>query len=80
MPQTVGMEYKCYPFQRDLVLPFVPKSRSARVINARHDGKGTLHSGQAMGGLTKVSQSEDCFSHVYIQTAFQAPMAAALTH
>lgn len=74
------MEYKCYPFQRDLVLPFVPKSRSARVINARLDGKGTFHSGQAMGGPTKVSQNEDCFIHVYIQTAFQAPTAAALTH
>lgn len=71
VPQTVGMEYKCYPFQRDLVLPFVPKSRSARVINARLDGKGTFHSGKAFGGLTKVSPNEDCFSHVYIQTAFR---------
>lgn len=79
VPPTVGMEYRCHPFQRDLVLPFVPKSRSARVINAQLDGKGTFHSGQAFGGLTKVSQNEDRFSHAYIQTAFQAPKAAALT-
>ncbi|TWW72163.1 DNA mismatch repair protein [Takifugu flavidus] len=46
----MGMEYKCYPFQRDLVLPFVPKSRSARVINARLDGKGT--NGSSFNSLT----------------------------
>lgn len=49
VPQTVGMESKCYPFHRDLVLPFVPKSRSARVISVGLDDKGTSQSDQALG-------------------------------
>uniref|UniRef100_A0A672FVY0 WW domain-containing protein n=1 Tax=Salarias fasciatus TaxID=181472 RepID=A0A672FVY0_SALFA len=32
-----GMEYRCYPFQADLVLPFLPKSRPERVISAGPD-------------------------------------------
>lgn len=66
MPQTVGMESKCYPFQRDLVLPFVPKSRSARVISVGLDDKGTSHSDQALGCLTKISQNGDFFIDVHI--------------
>lgn len=27
----VGFEYRCYPFQTDLVLPFLPKPRAERV-------------------------------------------------
>ncbi|XP_042244514.1 DNA mismatch repair protein Mlh3 isoform X1 [Thunnus maccoyii] len=40
----IGMEYRCYPFQVDLVLPFLPKSRAERVISSgpgdRGDGDG----------------------------------------
>ncbi|XP_058471863.1 DNA mismatch repair protein Mlh3 [Solea solea] len=34
-----GMEYRCYPFQMDIVLPFLPKSRTERVISSGLDGK-----------------------------------------
>ncbi|XP_037550594.1 DNA mismatch repair protein Mlh3 [Nematolebias whitei] len=33
----MGMEYRCYPFQVDLVLPFLPKSRPERVISSAID-------------------------------------------
>ncbi|GLD62451.1 DNA mismatch repair protein Mlh3 [Lates japonicus] len=29
-----GMEHRCYPFQVDVVLPFLPKSRTGRVISS----------------------------------------------
>ncbi|XP_034050840.1 DNA mismatch repair protein Mlh3-like isoform X2 [Thalassophryne amazonica] len=32
-----GMEYRCYPFQVALVLPFLPKSRADRVISSGRD-------------------------------------------
>ncbi|XP_061898044.1 DNA mismatch repair protein Mlh3 isoform X2 [Entelurus aequoreus] len=32
-----GMEYRCYPFQAELVLPFLPKSRSERVLSSAAD-------------------------------------------
>uniref|UniRef100_A0A8C7YB27 MutL homolog 3 (E. coli) n=1 Tax=Oryzias sinensis TaxID=183150 RepID=A0A8C7YB27_9TELE len=32
-----GMEYRCYPFQLDVVLPFLPKSRSERLISSGLD-------------------------------------------
>ncbi|KAM9341271.1 DNA mismatch repair protein Mlh3 [Symphorus nematophorus] len=35
----MGMEYKCYPFQVDLVLPFLPKSRKDRVISSGLDDR-----------------------------------------
>lgn len=54
------MESKCYPFQRDLVLPFVPKSRSARVIGVGLEDRGSSQPDQALGCLTKIPQSEDC--------------------
>ncbi|XP_071354333.1 DNA mismatch repair protein Mlh3 [Trachinotus anak] len=34
-----GMEYRCYPFQVDLVLPFLPKSRTERVISSGLDDR-----------------------------------------
>ncbi|KAF7670247.1 hypothetical protein LDENG_00043280 [Lucifuga dentata] len=34
-----GMEYRCYPFQADLVLPFLPKSRADRVLSSGPDGR-----------------------------------------
>ncbi|KAM6913191.1 DNA mismatch repair protein Mlh3 isoform 2-T2 [Xenentodon cancila] len=33
----VGEEYRCYPFQMDLVLPFLPKSRAERVLSSGID-------------------------------------------
>ncbi|XP_034714786.1 DNA mismatch repair protein Mlh3 [Etheostoma cragini] len=36
-----GMEPRCYPFQIDLVLPFLPKSRTDRVISSGLDDRGT---------------------------------------
>ncbi|KAM4542395.1 DNA mismatch repair protein Mlh3 [Odontesthes bonariensis] len=33
----MGMEYRCYPFQVDLVFPFLPKSRPERVISSGID-------------------------------------------
>ncbi|XP_047248822.1 DNA mismatch repair protein Mlh3 isoform X1 [Girardinichthys multiradiatus] len=30
----MGMEYRCYPFQLDLVLPFLPRSREGRVVSS----------------------------------------------
>lgn len=80
MPQTVGMESKCYPFQRDLVLPFVPKSRSARVIGVELEDRGSSQPDQALGCLTQIPQSEDSVTEVHIETAFQTPMTAASTH
>ncbi|XP_074516815.1 DNA mismatch repair protein Mlh3 isoform X1 [Sebastes fasciatus] len=35
----MGMEYRCYPFQVDLVLPFLPKSRTERVISSGLDNR-----------------------------------------
>ncbi|RVE57184.1 hypothetical protein OJAV_G00213420 [Oryzias javanicus] len=32
-----GMEYRCYPFQLAVVLPFLPKSRSGRLISSGLD-------------------------------------------
>nr|XP_046268247.1 DNA mismatch repair protein Mlh3 isoform X2 [Scatophagus argus] len=44
----MGMEYRCYPFQVDLVLPFLPKSRAERVISSglddRDDNSESLNS------------------------------------
>lgn len=64
--QTVGVESKCYPFQRDLVLPFVPKSRNARVISFCLDDKGMSQSDQAIGCLTKMSLNQYSFIDVDI--------------
>ncbi|CAG5866362.1 unnamed protein product [Menidia menidia] len=36
-----GMEYRCYPFQVDLVFPFLPKSRPERVISSGIDCRAT---------------------------------------
>ncbi|XP_062296052.1 DNA mismatch repair protein Mlh3 isoform X1 [Scomber scombrus] len=36
----IGMEYRCYPFQVDLVLPFLPKSRAERVISSGPGDRG----------------------------------------
>ncbi|XP_067336010.1 DNA mismatch repair protein Mlh3 isoform X2 [Channa argus] len=35
-----GMEYRCYPFQVDVVFPFLSKSRTERVISSGPDGRG----------------------------------------
>uniref|UniRef100_A0A4W5MXW7 MutL homolog 3 n=1 Tax=Hucho hucho TaxID=62062 RepID=A0A4W5MXW7_9TELE len=32
LPSPAGIEYRCYPFQMDLVLPFLPKSKAGRVL------------------------------------------------
>nr|XP_057946088.1 DNA mismatch repair protein Mlh3 [Doryrhamphus excisus] len=32
-----GMEYRCYPFQAELVLPFLPKARGERVLSSGTD-------------------------------------------
>uniref|UniRef100_A0A8C8C457 DNA mismatch repair protein Mlh3 n=1 Tax=Oncorhynchus tshawytscha TaxID=74940 RepID=A0A8C8C457_ONCTS len=37
-----GIEYRCYPFQMDLVLPFLPKSKSGRVLSSGPDNRGTM--------------------------------------
>ncbi|KAM6968462.1 DNA mismatch repair protein Mlh3 [Tautogolabrus adspersus] len=37
----MGMEHRCYPFQVDLVLPFLPKSRRERLISSGFDERGT---------------------------------------
>ncbi|XP_040916657.1 DNA mismatch repair protein Mlh3 isoform X2 [Toxotes jaculatrix] len=34
-----GMEYRCYPFQVDVVLPFLPKSRTGRVFSSGTDDR-----------------------------------------
>ncbi|KAM3871356.1 DNA mismatch repair protein Mlh3 [Diretmus argenteus] len=39
-----GIEYRCYPFQMDLVLPFLPKSKAERVISSGRDGVETSSS------------------------------------
>ncbi|XP_038147400.1 DNA mismatch repair protein Mlh3 isoform X1 [Cyprinodon tularosa] len=33
----MGVEYRCYPFQLDLVLPFLPNPRQGRVISSGND-------------------------------------------
>ncbi|XP_077412647.1 DNA mismatch repair protein Mlh3 isoform X2 [Vanacampus margaritifer] len=35
-----GTEYRCYPFQAELVLPFLPKTRGERVLSAGTDDAG----------------------------------------
>ncbi|XP_019712949.1 DNA mismatch repair protein Mlh3 isoform X1 [Hippocampus comes] len=35
-----GMEYRCYPFQAEQVLPFLPKARGERVLHAGRDDTG----------------------------------------
>uniref|UniRef100_A0A673XAB0 MutL homolog 3 n=1 Tax=Salmo trutta TaxID=8032 RepID=A0A673XAB0_SALTR len=37
-----GIEYRCYPFQMDLVLPFLPKSKAGRVLSSGPDNRGTM--------------------------------------
>lgn len=37
----VGMEYRCYPFQAEQVLPFLPKPRGERVLHSGTDDTGT---------------------------------------
>ncbi|XP_071375654.1 DNA mismatch repair protein Mlh3-like [Centroberyx affinis] len=34
-----GIEYRCYPFQMDVVLPFLPKSKAERVISSGPDDR-----------------------------------------
>lgn len=40
-----GMECVCYPFQMDIVLPFLPKSRTERVCWSEHDDRGVSVTG-----------------------------------
>ncbi|KAM4625447.1 DNA mismatch repair protein Mlh3 [Polymixia lowei] len=35
-----GIEYRCYPFQMDLVLPFLPKTKAEREISSGPDNRG----------------------------------------
>ncbi|XP_029900958.1 DNA mismatch repair protein Mlh3 isoform X1 [Myripristis murdjan] len=35
-----GIEYRCYPFQTELVLPFLPKSKADRVISSGPEDRG----------------------------------------
>ncbi|KAL7859330.1 hypothetical protein SRHO_G00144770 [Serrasalmus rhombeus] len=41
-----GFEYRCYPFQTDIVLPFLPKPRAERTLSSntddRDEGPGSL--------------------------------------
>ncbi|KPP70500.1 DNA mismatch repair protein Mlh3-like, partial [Scleropages formosus] len=45
-----GFEYRCYPFQTELVLPFLPRSRAERVLSTgsdnteAHQGASSLYS------------------------------------
>ncbi|XP_045918804.1 DNA mismatch repair protein Mlh3 isoform X1 [Micropterus dolomieu] len=48
----VGMEYRCYPFQVDLVLPFLPKSRTERVISSGLDDRDD--NGESSNSLTSL--------------------------
>ncbi|KAI4876017.1 hypothetical protein NFI96_019281 [Prochilodus magdalenae] len=34
-----GFEYRCYPFQTDIVLPFLPKPRAERALSSSIDGR-----------------------------------------
>ncbi|KAE8289846.1 DNA mismatch repair protein Mlh3 MutL protein-like protein 3 [Larimichthys crocea] len=48
----MGMEYRCYPFQVDLVLPFLPKSRTDRVISSGLDNRdGNSESSNSLTSL-----------------------------
>uniref|UniRef100_A0AAR2L153 MutL C-terminal dimerisation domain-containing protein n=1 Tax=Pygocentrus nattereri TaxID=42514 RepID=A0AAR2L153_PYGNA len=35
-----GFEYRCYPFQTDIVLPFLPKPRAERTLSSNTDDRG----------------------------------------
>ncbi|XP_044023630.1 DNA mismatch repair protein Mlh3 isoform X2 [Siniperca chuatsi] len=48
----IGMEYRCYPFQVDLVLPFLPKSRTERVISSGLDDRDD--NGESSSSLTSL--------------------------
>lgn len=41
IPVAIGAAYTCYPFQAQLVLPFLPKSRTERVISSGLNDQGT---------------------------------------
>ncbi|XP_070698488.1 DNA mismatch repair protein Mlh3 [Pempheris klunzingeri] len=47
-----GMEYRCYPFQVDLVIPFLPKARTERVISSGLDDRDD--SGDSSNSLTSL--------------------------
>ncbi|MEQ2181760.1 hypothetical protein GOODEAATRI_014811, partial [Goodea atripinnis] len=46
----MGMEYRCYPFQLDLVLPFLPRSREGRVVSSGTELRGTSQTDQSLFG------------------------------
>ncbi|XP_019940800.2 DNA mismatch repair protein Mlh3 isoform X1 [Paralichthys olivaceus] len=66
-----GMEYRCYPFQVDLVLPFLSKSRTERVISSGLDGRGTSQTDQTVdcdGGENSLSSLYSKWSNpVFVQ-------------
>lgn len=41
VPGAIGVTYTCYPFQAELVLPFLPKSRTDRMISSGLNDQGT---------------------------------------
>ncbi|KAM8833633.1 DNA mismatch repair protein Mlh3 [Synchiropus picturatus] len=46
-----GGEHQCYPFQRDLVLPFLPKSRLDRVLSAGTGNRGESSVSSSLSSL-----------------------------
>ncbi|KAK9533599.1 hypothetical protein VZT92_008706 [Zoarces viviparus] len=58
----MGMEYRCYPFQVDLVLPFLPKSRTERVISSVLDGSGTRQTDQTVDDVERSDSLKSLYS------------------
>lgn len=56
------MEYRCYPFQVDLVLPFLPKSRTERVISSVLDGRGTWQTDQTVDDIERSDSLKSLYS------------------
>ncbi|CDQ68006.1 unnamed protein product [Oncorhynchus mykiss] len=46
-----GIEYRCYPFQMDLVLPFLPKSKSGRVLSSGPDNRDDIQDSNSLSSL-----------------------------
>nr|XP_023684082.1 DNA mismatch repair protein Mlh3 isoform X3 [Paramormyrops kingsleyae] len=46
-----GIEYRCYPFQAELVLPFLPRSRAERVLSSGLDEKDEPQSADSLSSL-----------------------------
>nr|XP_040055347.1 DNA mismatch repair protein Mlh3 isoform X1 [Gasterosteus aculeatus aculeatus] len=58
----MGLEYRCYPFQVKLVLPFLPKSRTERVVSSGLDDRGAPHTDQILDDVERTNSLKSMYS------------------